>query len=109
MMPESEVSQTGALIVTEQDLKQIWTWNAHRPKPHAASLHSIIAQWASESPGRLAVDAWDGSFTFLELDCCSSQLAQHLSEFGVRESVVVPLAFERSRFTVVAMLLCSQC
>ncbi|KAJ5943942.1 hypothetical protein N7516_004110 [Penicillium verrucosum] len=103
-MPESEVSQTGALIVPEQDLKQIWTWNAHRPKPHAASLHSIIAQWASESPGRLAVDAWDGSFTFLELDCCSSQLAQHLSEFGVRESVVVPLAFERSRFTVVAML-----
>ncbi|KAJ9485512.1 hypothetical protein VN97_g7845 [Penicillium thymicola] len=105
MMPESEVSQTvGALIVLEQDLKQIWTWNAHRPKPHAVSLHSIIAQWASESPGRLAVDAWDGSFTFLELDYCSSQLAQQLSELGVRESVVVPLAFERSRFTVVAML-----
>ncbi|KAJ5122691.1 hypothetical protein N7526_009628 [Penicillium atrosanguineum] len=104
-MPESEVSQTvGALTALEQDLKQIWTWNAHLPKPHAVCLHSIIAHWASESPERLAIDAWDGSFTFFELDSCSSQLAQHLSELGVRESVVVPLAFERSRFTAVAIL-----
>lgn len=105
MMPESEVSQiVGALTALEQDLKQIWTWNAHRPKPHAECLHTTIAHWASESPKRLAIDAWDGSFTFSELDSCSSQLAQHLSELGVRQSAVVPLVFERSRFTVAAML-----
>jgi amino acid adenylation domain-containing protein len=91
-------------VASEKDLELIWEWNAYPKAPYSLYLHSVIAQWAVTSPNEIAVDAWDGSFTYLELDHSSSQLAQYLHNLGVHQSTVVPLLFERSRHTVVAML-----
>lgn len=91
-------------VVSEKDLEHIWAWNAYPKAPYSLCVHAIIAQWAVTSPNQFAVDAWDGSFTYAELEYSSSQLAQDLHNLGVHQSTVVPLLFERSRHTVVAML-----
>lgn len=92
------------LGVSVQDLEQIWSWNSDLPIPYAECLHNIISRRASECPDQLAVDAWDGSFTYSGLNQFSTQLAQHLHHVGVRQSNVVPLVFERSRYCVASML-----
>jgi non-ribosomal peptide synthetase component F len=50
------------------------------------------------------VCAWDGDLTYGELDALSSALAEHLAERGVGPEVFVPLCFEKSRWTIVAMV-----
>ncbi|KAF7449952.1 EntF, Non-ribosomal peptide synthetase modules protein [Pyrenophora tritici-repentis] len=55
-------------------------------------------------PTAPAICAWDGEMTYGELDALSSRIAGHLVELGVKPEVIVPLCFEKSMWTVVAML-----
>lgn len=48
--------------------------------------------------------AWDGDLTYAELDRLAGRLAAQLVELGVGPEVMVPLCFEKSRWTVAAML-----
>lgn len=48
-----------------------------------------------EAPNSLAVDAWDGSFTYAELNDLSHRLATHLIADGVDPNVFVPVYSEK--------------
>lgn len=63
-------------------------------------FHVACAQW----PSKLAVDAWDGSFTYHELDAVSSRWASTLaSEASFSEQRVLHV-FDHSRWAIVAWL-----
>ncbi|CRJ88658.1 hypothetical protein BN1708_009299, partial [Verticillium longisporum] len=63
-------------------------------------FHAACAQW----PSKLAVDAWDGSFTYHELDAVSSRWASTLaSEASFSEQRVLHV-FDHSRWAIVAWL-----
>ncbi|CRK16624.1 hypothetical protein BN1708_002881, partial [Verticillium longisporum] len=63
-------------------------------------FHAACVQW----PSKLAVDAWDGSFTYHELDAVSSRWASTLaSEASFSEQRVLHV-FDHSRWAIVAWL-----
>lgn len=67
-------------------------------------VHELVEERCRAQPDAPAVCAWDGDLTYAELNAHSSALAAHLVERGVGPEVFVPLCFEKSRWTTVAML-----
>ncbi|KAL7773083.1 hypothetical protein CFE70_003047 [Pyrenophora teres f. teres 0-1] len=89
---------------TPQDRQQLWAWNADVPPAIERCVHDLFAEQARARPGAPAICAWDGELTYGELDVLSSNLAGHLVQLGVKPEDIVPLCFEKSMWTVVAML-----
>ncbi|KAJ5517741.1 hypothetical protein N7453_000163 [Penicillium expansum] len=67
-------------------------------------IHTLVLEHCQSQPNAEALCAWDGSITYAELDQFSLAVALKLLSLGVRPESVVPLYFEKSRWTVVAML-----
>ncbi|PNP38749.1 hypothetical protein TGAMA5MH_09314 [Trichoderma gamsii] len=91
-------------IASEQDIEDIWKWNAAIPSLNETCVHNLLAQTARKQPNAPAIHAWDGQLSYGELDLLSSRLAAHLMGKGVQPGVVVPLCFEKSVLMPVAML-----
>ncbi|KAH7042794.1 non-ribosomal peptide synthetase [Macrophomina phaseolina] len=88
-----------------RDIEQIWDWNTQElPETTSACAHDLIALHAACAPKREAICSWEGSITYADLDQLSSQLANHLFQLGVRPETPVPICFEKSMWTIVAML-----
>ncbi|XWW93262.1 hypothetical protein V2A60_001194 [Cordyceps javanica] len=98
--PESQQQRN----LAERDLDQLWSWNAVVPENIQRCMHDIISKQTSCRPQDVAVQSWDGSLTYSKLDDLSSRLALHLRFLGVGPNVTVPLCFEKSMWTVVALL-----
>ncbi|KAK3936779.1 Nonribosomal peptide synthetase 4 [Diplogelasinospora grovesii] len=86
------------------DLDKIWAWNAAVPPTIDRCIHDIISAQASRLPNKTAVESWDGEFTYAEVETLSTRLAHILRSRGLQHGDVVPLCFEKSRWTVVAVL-----
>ncbi|RHZ49217.1 nonribosomal peptide synthetase fmqC [Aspergillus thermomutatus] len=74
-----------------------------RPAAVNSCINEIFEARFRERPDAPAVCAWDGSYTYRELDDQSSALAHKLRHQGVKAEVLVALLFEKSKFSVVAM------
>ncbi|KAK2037070.1 acetyl-CoA synthetase-like protein, partial [Colletotrichum somersetense] len=98
-MPVKEINTT-----REQDLQQIWAWNAVVPETVEACVHDLFTQRARQQPDAPAICAWDGELTYSDLDAQSTRLAQRLARLGAGPGTIVPLCFEKSMWTPVAML-----
>ncbi|TLD11438.1 hypothetical protein PspLS_11930 [Pyricularia sp. CBS 133598] len=96
--------QSDIEMVSEQDRRQIWAWNAKVPETVEACVHDLFAERARQQPDAPAVCAWDGKLTYGELDTLSTRLAHRLAGFGAGPGTIVPLCFEKSMWTSVAML-----
>ncbi|KAJ4410241.1 hypothetical protein N0V85_003999 [Neurospora sp. IMI 360204] len=86
------------------DLNQIWSFNAVVPPLIDRTMQDIISEQAAANPSKPAVSSWDGEFTYTEVESKSDLLARHLVSRGVKLGGVVPLMFEKSRWTIVALL-----
>ncbi|KAF5854762.1 hypothetical protein ETB97_011804, partial [Aspergillus alliaceus] len=91
-------------LLSNEDLQDIWSWNATVPMPVERCVHDVIAERVHEQPDAQAVCAWDGNLTYREMDELSTRLAHHLVGLGVGPDVIVPLCFEKSMWMPVAML-----
>ena len=91
-------------LMSPEDLQAIQAWNSKLPDSVDSCVHDIIAKNAVESPDADAVNAWDGTLTYSQLDQISGTLATRLQELGVGPNTIVPLYFEKSVWTPVAML-----
>jgi amino acid adenylation domain-containing protein len=91
-------------MISERDLKDIWDWNTTVPAPVERCVHHIVEAQAQAQPGKPAICAWDGDLTYGELNRLSALLAAHLGELGVGPDTLLPLCFEKSMYTAVAML-----
>ncbi|KAM0258024.1 hypothetical protein ACHAQJ_004067 [Trichoderma viride] len=91
-------------LVTKQDLQDIWQWNATVPETLEACVHDLIAETVTKYPESLAVDAWDGTLTYRELDYFSTQVAIQLVQAGIVPNMPVPLLFEKSMWMPVSIL-----
>ncbi|KAJ5958098.1 AMP-dependent synthetase/ligase [Penicillium vulpinum] len=67
-------------------------------------IHTLILEHCRSQPNAEALCAWDGSITYAELDQFSLAVGLKLLSLGVSPESVVPLYFEKSRWTAVAML-----
>ncbi|KKK25307.1 hypothetical protein AOCH_002968 [Aspergillus ochraceoroseus] len=86
------------------DWSRICKFNSVLPEAVNRCIHDVIRERSLIHPQNEAVCAWDGSFTYGELDYLSSKLASHLQAQGVGPEVRVPLCFDKSKWYIVAML-----
>ncbi|KAK2591375.1 hypothetical protein QQS21_010935 [Conoideocrella luteorostrata] len=92
-------------VTSEQDMRQIWQWNATVPHTAQICVHDIIAETVKLQPQSQAICAWDGDLTFAELDVLSTQLAVYLTQtLSVGPGSIISLCFEKSMWMPVAML-----
>ncbi|KAJ0417664.1 Nonribosomal peptide synthetase 13 [Aspergillus carlsbadensis] len=86
----------------------------HHPVPPARNtkvpgfwntlVHDVIQQRCEQTPGAVAIVAWDGSFTYGDLDQLSTRLASLLAMLGAKRETFVPVCMDKSKWTTVAVL-----
>ncbi|KIE00723.1 nonribosomal peptide synthase, partial [Metarhizium majus ARSEF 297] len=104
-IPENASKSLSSIdMVSAQDMRDIWEWNNTCPEALDACLHDMISKIAQILPDALAVNAWDGDFTYRELNDLSTRLASYLVCIGVGPETIIPLYFEKSKWTPIAML-----
>ncbi len=91
-------------FIIDQDLQQIWEWNQHLPSPSQRLIHEVIYEQVQAHPSKQAICAWDGELTYSELNTYSERLASVLVGMGVGPNKLIPLCFEKSLWTPVAVL-----
>jgi amino acid adenylation domain-containing protein len=91
-------------LISQGDLEFIHSLNMDSPREIPETVHGLFKRIAAESPDALAVEGWDGSFSYGELDRLSTKLASHLRSLGVGPKTMVPFCFEKSVWAIVAML-----
>lgn len=90
--------------MSTEDRDEIRKWNSVPPPEGTECIPDVIGHWAKASPQHPAISAWDGNFSYADLDDASSRLAACIQEIGLGSGSVVPLCFEKSKWTVVSML-----
>ena len=91
-------------ILTKQDLDEIWRQRSAVPESVDGCIHDLITQVAQQQPAAPAVHAWDGQFSYSELDALANKVATRLSHIDTNPGRVIPILFEKSKWTAVAML-----
>ncbi|KAI8266244.1 Nonribosomal peptide synthase atnA [Colletotrichum sp. SAR11_239] len=74
------------------------------PVKISATINDLISQQSTAHPGKEAVISTLDTLSYDSLEKMSSALAIHLKSVGVATTDFVPLCFEKSVWTVVAML-----
>lgn len=89
------------MTIHAEDEAQIQRWNSSPVTTINRCIHKIIADRVGKSP---AIHAWDVHFTYLEMDNASTALAHQLLTDGIIPHSYVPVCFEKSGVTIIAML-----
>lgn len=90
--------------VSDRQKGQMDLWSQDPNELSSRCVHDIIHEQVQNNPEHEAVCAWDGSLTYRDLWICVERLAQVLSSMDIGPEVIVPLCFEKSMWTTVAML-----
>jgi len=94
-------------ILASPDRRQIQAWSEETMEPPIeATMHGMISQQSKRHPRKKAVDAWDGAFDYGEVEQLTDTLARCLLDAypNLPKGSFVPVCFEKSRWTVIAML-----
>ncbi|KAI1429134.1 hypothetical protein F5Y12DRAFT_539171 [Xylaria sp. FL1777] len=92
-------------LVTQEDRAEIANWNSESLRAHDIPIHDVITARAAAMPGKTAVSAWDGEWTYAELENVSSRLARHIQTLDLGQGqTVLPLCFEKSKWVVAGVL-----
>ncbi|KAF4990913.1 hypothetical protein FDECE_14205 [Fusarium decemcellulare] len=88
------------------DISEIMDWNSAllNRVDEGDCIHELFRAQARQRPEYTAVEAWDGTVTYRELDDMSDRLAHELRQRGVSAGSLVAFIFEKSLWTVVALL-----
>ncbi|KAF5676899.1 hypothetical protein FHETE_1961 [Fusarium heterosporum] len=93
------------LELISADQKQlILELNLRAPDGLNRCVHEMVNDRIQKQPLAVAIDAWDGSLTYEELDICTSHFAKHLLDIGVGPEVPVGVCMDKSKLVPVAML-----
>ncbi|KAK2599047.1 hypothetical protein QQS21_005514 [Conoideocrella luteorostrata] len=101
---DASMSIAAASSISELDKFTIWQWNKDLPQTINMCLHDIISDRAKKQPNIPAVCSWDGEFSYKEVDLYSTAIAKHLINLGVSGGDIIPLHFDKSKWTMVAVL-----
>lgn len=105
----SVVRGTGAQLaelelVSPQNLANISQWNKGEVDIVDSRMEEVISDQARRFPDKEAVVGWDGRFTYAELDDAADRVSEYLTACGVGPEIIVPFCFEKSVWTIVAMM-----
>jgi non-ribosomal peptide synthetase component F len=95
---------TEFVLFSKQDMIQLEDWNLDLPSYVDGCVQDRIQDFMVSHPTKQAIQAWDGTLTYSELDHLASIYAVRLRAFGVKPEVLVPFCLGKSKWTPVAML-----
>jgi fusarinine C synthase len=104
MIDNSQQAVSELIGLSDDELAVLWRMNDEVPPRIGICANELVSQQARSNPTKLAVHSWDGDLSYTQVDGLSTQLAYQLQIWGVGLHKVVPLCFEKSKWTVVAML-----
>ncbi|KAL5358596.1 acetyl-CoA synthetase-like protein [Aspergillus floccosus] len=90
--------------VTQQDWGWMQKWNRDISSASTTCVHDLIQKRQLAAPNALAVMSWDGNLSYSELATLSDKVAGELLRHGVKRGMPIPLLFEKSKWTTVAIL-----
>ncbi|OJJ46579.1 hypothetical protein ASPZODRAFT_117155 [Penicilliopsis zonata CBS 506.65] len=91
-------------VISREDKVQINKWNQDIPESVDNCVHNLIQEFGVTQPDAPAVCAWDGDFTYKELNDLASTVSRHIFKLGACTDIVVPICFEKSRWVAVSVL-----
>ncbi|KAM0309774.1 hypothetical protein ACHAPQ_012547, partial [Fusarium lateritium] len=92
-------------ILSDHCTQQLITWNENEPEIVNHCIHDVFERNAQLLPyDSPAIEAWDASLSYREVNAAASQLAQYLVSLGVRPETYIPLCFEKSAWAPISML-----
>ncbi|KAI9691601.1 MAG: NRPS [Bathelium mastoideum] len=91
-------------FLSEKTKERIWSWNSSIPERIDDCIHEVLERLAASQPDAPAIRGWDSDLTFAELDQLAEQLSGHLASLGVGPETLVPICFDKSAWTIVAMV-----
>jgi non-ribosomal peptide synthetase component F len=91
-------------LCSSWDRDQINKWNATELEACLEPVTNILHKNALCNPESLAIESWDCTYTYRELDHASDRLAEKLIKLGVAQKAFVPICFEKSAIAVVSMI-----
>nr|UVI57907.1 non-ribosomal peptide synthetase [Aspergillus pulvericola] len=91
-------------VLSANDELLLKSWGSRLIEPVNLCVHDVIRDQCIATPDAEAVCSWDGSFSYGTLNDLSTIVAIQLYDRGVGPEVFVPLFFEKSKWTVVAIL-----
>lgn len=100
--PELQVCQIETCDEVQQ--QSLSDWKPLDDIESEACLHETIECQAAKTPDAPAICAYDGDFSYCEVRALSNQLAHRLVEIGVGPNVHVPFCFEKSKWSIIAIL-----
>lgn len=91
---------------SQDGLDKVWSIGSQVPEPIHELAHELVACTVERNHDKVAVAAWDGELTYGELDALASKLSRQLFDLGLGSDsdLVLPLCFEKSKWTAVAVL-----
>ncbi|KAH7419642.1 nonribosomal siderophore peptide synthase Sid2 [Cadophora sp. MPI-SDFR-AT-0126] len=92
------------LSPTPSDLSSIWSWTSPLPPTYNSCMHTMISSRSASHPDKTAIASWDGDLSYAQVDRYSSITAGRLRDMGVKLHDFMPVCFEKSRWTIVAVL-----
>ncbi|KAL4916103.1 hypothetical protein BDW62DRAFT_218856 [Aspergillus aurantiobrunneus] len=90
--------------LSDYDLSQIHRWNHCTPPAEETCIHELFQRQVLQQSSAMAVHSLQGSLTYGEVDQYSSSLASELIDVGLCPGDFVGVCFEKSVWTVVAIL-----
>ncbi|EEY22270.1 HC-toxin synthetase [Verticillium alfalfae VaMs.102] len=99
---QSPIKELDVLSVKARD--QIWQWNHVVPRASDKCVHDLIEEMALTCSNKVGISSWDGDLTYKDITEHAGRLANSLVGRGLAQETIVPLCFEKSKWTVVAML-----
>ncbi|KAJ5101974.1 Nonribosomal peptide synthetase [Penicillium alfredii] len=100
--PQTKIEKL--LLFNPDDRSEILEWNINLAPSVEKCLHELFSAQAREQPDAPAVEAGDGTVSYCKLDALSNRLAHELRRRGVTAECPVAFIFEKSLWTVVAVL-----
>ncbi|KAF1845025.1 nonribosomal peptide synthetase 6 [Cucurbitaria berberidis CBS 394.84] len=92
------------LSISPDELEEIWKWNSPMPPDLQTCMHVMVSEQAALNGEKTAIEAWDGNLTYRQVEDYSTNLAQTLSLLDDSRNQIIPVLFEKSRWTIVAVL-----
>lgn len=98
-------------ILSYMDQKIISTWNNRPVNIINRCIHDSVSQsQVILRPTSVAIDSWDtGEISYQEFDERTTRLASRLMSLGVKSQSYVPICFEKSGWTIIAMFAIMKC
>jgi non-ribosomal peptide synthetase component F len=91
-------------LISDEQIQLISQWNSFMPPTIEKCIHEVVHEQALLRPQSPAICSWDANVTYEQLDDLSTRLAYYLIGLGVASESYVALCFEKSAWTMVAML-----